>query len=316
MSLTRNLRLGSAGEDVWRVKLLLMELGCYAPHVTQLKTHVFGRDTRRAVLEFQRKKGLAVDGVVGRETYRALLTARETALAEPPTLVVPNGEGTSPAILDATCSQLPQHLVKAAAMAIGAGLDKAGEVRREMARDALQFAYDPATGGQYPLSFYIRGGNLYNSDLLPNVMTKAKLTAYFNRTGYAQYYDGGRKEMMQAAAEAAGYTITGADCSGGVVGLLRHAGVVNKGFDLSANGFYNNTARYRRIPWEDLRPGDLTHKMGHIGLYVGGGYVVEWIGGAYGCQLTKLKDRRAHNFVTRKNCRLGAWTGFLSPTYY
>ena len=166
-------------------------------------------------------------------------------------------------------------------------------------------------GRDYPLSLYIRGGNLYNADLTKNVITLARIAAGAKRQ--PAYYDGGRREMMEAAVRAAP-GITGADCSGGVVGLLRHAGVVKPGFDLSADGFYRSGG-YRKIDKASLRPGDLLHKSGHVGLYAGGGYGVEWMGGAYGCQLTKLSDRRGYSFVTGKTGRMGAWTGFLRPAY-
>ncbi len=313
MSLTRNLRLGAVGEDVLKVKELLLALGMYSNHVTQLTTNVFGMDTRRAVRKFQMQNDLAVDGVVGQQTYHALLLAsRETGLA---------GQTGADAAVGAEVAGdsgdkgilVPEHIGIAAAGAISQALEADSDLRREMARDALQYAYDPAVPGEYPLSLYIRGGNLYNSDLVPNVITLARIASGAKRQ--PQYYDGGRREMMERAV-GDNPSITGADCSGGVVGLLRHAGVVKPGFDLSADGFFNNRARYQRIAKNALRPGDLVHKQGHIGMYVGGGYAVEWAGGAYGCQLTKLGDRRVYDFVTRKTNRMGQWTGFLRPTYY
>jgi hypothetical protein len=120
--------------------------------------------------------------------------------------------------------------------------------------------------------------------------------------------------MMERAVRA-NPSITGADCSGGVVGLLRHARVVSKGFDLSANGFFAS-ASCKKIDQSALQPADLLHKSGHIGLYAGGGYAVEWMGGAYGCQLTRLSTRRGWNFVKSKLDKSGDWTGFLQPGYY
>ena len=42
----------------------------------------------------------------------------------------------------------------------------------------------------------------------------------------------------------------------------------------------------------------------------------EWMGGAYGCQLTKLTNRRGWNFVKHTNDRFGAWTCYLRPSWY
>lgn len=39
-------------------------------------------------------------------------------------------------------------------------------------------------------------------------------------------------------------------------------------------------------------PGIAVRYSGHVGVYVGGGEVVEWRGFAYGCVITKLKDRK------------------------
>jgi hypothetical protein len=66
------LKLGSKGDDVRRVQQLLMVDG------------IFGDLTRIAVTDFQHDKGLATDGIVGPETWQALLK-----IAPLPTPVVP-----------------------------------------------------------------------------------------------------------------------------------------------------------------------------------------------------------------------------------
>jgi hypothetical protein len=63
------------------------------------------------------------------------------------------------------------------------------------------------------------------------------------------------------------------------------------------------------------QPADLAWKSGHIGLYVGGGYVVEWVGGAYGCQLTKA-NRKVFNFVDGKLHTMGKWSAYGDPKIY
>ncbi|NLI54678.1 MAG: peptidoglycan-binding protein [Clostridiales bacterium] len=292
--LTRLLRYGSAGEDVLAVKRRLFELGCYSPHITQLKTNAFGADTRAAVRVFQAQNGLETDGVVGPLTYGALF---------------PEAEADAPPLERTAISP---NIGDAAAALILPALERAGAVRRGIVFDALQFAFDAEVARDYPVSLYIRGGNLYNTDLTPNVITLARISSGAKRQ--PEYYDGGRREMMERAV-LENPDITGADCSGGVVGLLRHAGVVAAGFDLSADGFHAK-ADIRHIPSAELAPGDLLHKSGHVGLYAGGGYAAEWMGGAYGCQLTKLAARRGWNFVKQKTDRFGAWTGYLHPTWY
>ena len=294
MPIMRTLRFGSAGEDVLRVKERLFTLGCYEAHITQLKSEQFGCDTRNAVKTFQRRNGLPADGIVGALTYAALFP-QESAEASLRT----DGE-------------IFPHISRGAKQAILSSMEGASETRKGIVMDALQFAFDPAVPREFPVSLYIRGGNLYNTDLLPNVITLARIQSGAARQ--PEFYDGGRQEMMERAV-LQNPAITGADCSGGVVGLLRHAGAIQPKFDLSADGFAANRS-IRNISREELIPADLLHKSGHIGLYAGAGYAVEWMGGAYGCQLTRIAQRRGWNFVKHREERFGAWTSFLRPAWY
>ena len=294
MPLTRTLRYGCAGEDVLRVKQRLLTLGCYEPRITQLQSGTFGRDTLKAVFAFQTSAGLTADGVVGPLTYAALFPEEQPE-------AIPVDRGSIPAQIGDT-----------AAVSILTALAGVGETRRNIVLDALQFAYDATQKRDFPTSLYIRGGNLYNTDLLPNVITLGRIASGAARQ--PEFYDGGRREMMERAVEA-NPAITGADCSGGVVGLLRHAGIVKPTYDLAADGF-EVSGSMKKIEQGELLPADLLHKSGHIGLYVGGGYAAEWMGGAYGCQLTKLTNRRGWNFVKHTNDRFGAWTSYLRPSWY
>lgn len=294
MPLTRSLRYGCAGEDVLCVKQRLLALGCYEARITQLQTSTFGRDTLKAVFAFQTRAGLTADGVVGPLTYAALFPEETPE-------VIPVDRGSMPAQIGDT-----------AAVSILAALAGTTETRRRIVQDALQFAYDASQRRDFPTSLYIRGGNLYNTDLMPNVITLTRIANGAARQ--PEFYDGGRREMMERAVEA-NPAITGADCSGGVVGLLRHAGIVKPTYDLAADGFEASRSM-KRIEQSELAPADLLHKSGHLGLYVGGGYAAEWMGGAYGCQLTKLTNRRGWNFVKHTNDRFGAWTNYLRPSWY
>ncbi len=294
MSLTRTLRYGSAGEDVVRVKQRLLALGCYPAQMTVLRSSTFGKDTRAAVKTFQNQQGLVIDGVVGPLTYAALFPEE------------------TPETIPVDRARIPLQIGDVAAGAILNSLSGASEARKNIVLDALSFAYDATQAREYPTSLYIRGGNLYNTDLSPNVISLARIASGAKRQ--PEFYDSGRREMMERAVED-NPAITGADCSGGVVGLLRHAGVVKPKFDLAADGFAASGST-RKIAQEELLPADLLHKSGHIGLYAGGGLAIEWMGGAYGCQLTKLTGRRGWNFVKHTTDRFGVWTNFLRPSWY
>jgi hypothetical protein len=69
------LQLGSKGEDVEYVQLLLFVDG------------IFGKVTEQAVKDFQKSEGLTVDGIVGPNTWKALLKEEV-----PPAVSVPHPE--------------------------------------------------------------------------------------------------------------------------------------------------------------------------------------------------------------------------------
>ncbi len=65
---TAILRQGSSGGEVKEVQRRLKQWGYYNGAVDG----VFGSNTKRAVIAFQKKNGLTADGVVGKATYAAL----------------------------------------------------------------------------------------------------------------------------------------------------------------------------------------------------------------------------------------------------
>lgn len=285
MEFKRNLKRYMIGEDVMAVKLRLLDLGYLA-----LVTHnVFGNDTHKAVKAFQAGSGLQVDGIVGQLTWAALMAAEPV---EAPVL--------------------PWYIGDEKAVRIGADLAGVSETRRMICLKALEYAIDPDQPGGSMRCFYVRGGNLFDQDLTLHKMTEARLQKYFKNTAYKPYYDGGRQQLMQDMAAASGYKLPGCDCSGMIVGLWRYAKVKSTGFDANANSLYSSFCTRT----DNLVPGDLCWKSGHIGLYVGGSCVVESIGGAYGVQLTDLKKRRAFNYQDRKLHTFDKWTGYGDPKVY
>lgn len=291
MEYTRILKRGSSGEDVRYVKDRLVELG-YLEKATHNR---FGSDTLKAVKAFQDANGLDVDGKVGQLTWAALF----------------NESGEEESAPKAVISDLPDHISKTKRNAIAKDLTLASETRQKIVKAVLEYTTDPDVH-DYIRAFYIRGGNLFDSSLKPYKMSIEKLTKYFNNSSYAPYYDGGRKEMMLAMAKEHDYSICGSDCSGTVVGVWRKIKVVSSGFDANANRLYNNYCTQTKNP----QPGDLAWRNGHIGIYVGGGYIAENIGGAFGLQLTKANKRQAYSFMDKKLHKFSAWTAYGDPKQY
>lgn len=301
----RTLKRGSKGTDVITLQKRLMELGYALPNYGA--DGDFGNETLNAVKAFQREhkdangKKLTVDGIVGSKTWAALFAA--DTQKEPP-----KDEPTPEPV-----EGIPDNIGATAAAAIRADLGKVSDLRQRIVLTALREAYDPDKPRDYPYSLYIRGGNLYNTDLSLNVIDSQRIETGAKRQ--PQYYSGGSKEMMLAAVKKYPET-TGADCSGGIVGLLRKFELVKPTFDAIANGLCDS-GHSRKISKADLQPGDWVGLSGHIGLYAGGGYVVEWYGQNFGCQLTKLgTKRKAWDFVGKRYRTRADWTKYRRPKYY
>lgn len=286
---TRNLKKGMSGADVKAAKDRLVELGyLYA------STHdTFGNDTYEAVKAFQSANGLSVDGVIGAATWSALFGSPTPA------------EPVDP-------SEIPLNIGRDAAKKIARDLSGVSATRKKIVLEALRWAWHADAPTTYPPSLYIRGGNLYNTDLKPNYITAKRIEDGARRQ--PEYYTPAAKQIMLDAV-AANPNTTGADCSGGIVGLMRYARVVSSSFDAAADSLCGSS-HSSAVDKSALIAGDWVGKSGHIGLYVGGGYVVEWVGHKNGCQLTVLSSRKVYDFTTGKSSKYSAWTKYRRPKHY
>lgn len=86
------------------------------------------------------------------------------------------------------------------------------------------------------------------------------------------------------------------DCVGLIKGYLwsdtaTSAPKYNSGQDVSANGMLGKCIARGKISTIPELPGTLVFMKGHVGVYIGGGYVIEARGHAFGVVKTRLKDR-------------------------
>lgn len=80
-----------------------------------------------------------------------------------------------------------------------------------------------------------------------------------------------------------------ADCSGGIVSALRE---YDSGYgDRTANTFFSQCTETGKIGTLPEVPGLCLWRDGHIGVYEGGGYALEFRGTEYGCVRTKVAQR-------------------------
>lgn len=298
MKLTRNLKKGMSGADVRFVKDSLFSLGFYSSKTKQITNSTFGADTYVAVCKFQRAKGLEDDGVVGPQTWAAL---EEALAAEEPAKEV-----------DFPSLNKMKHISATHRAAIAKDLANVSELRQKIVLEILNYAYDKDVPGE-PRALYIFGANLYDKDLKLNYADAAEIEKHAKR--YPNYFNGGRKEWMLEQVKK-NSKLAASDCSGMEVGYLRKHKLVPSSFDTTANNLTTAKQYSTPINKKDLKPGDWVGKAGHIGTYVGGGLVVEFYGGAYGCQLTELNNRRGWNFVAKRLEAGSPWTRFCRPTFY
>lgn len=306
MNYTRVLKLGVSGDDVKFIKDCLYKLKYLKVKPTHNK---FGNDTTKAVKDYQAKnkdvngKALEVDGKVGKLTWGAIVRDINKA-SEPqkPTEPQPKKEG----LLDKYT-----HISADKRKLIEADLEKVSDIRKKICLEILDYAYDKDVPGDVR-ALYIFGANLYDTKKQLNYADAAEVEK--SAKAHPTYFNGGRKEWMLAQIKK-NPKLPSSDCSGMEVGYLRKYDFVKPTFDATANGLCGDNYS-KKIDKSQLKPGDFVGKDGHIGTYVGGGYVVEFAGGAYGAQITTVKERICYDFLKKKNVKLSNWTKFRCPKYY
>ena len=309
MELKRTIKLGMSGSDVLYIKKKLFELGMYSNKIKRITSNQFRKDSVEATKKFQNtydsicEGPLEVTGTIYEACWEAIEAAARGEIkpkVDPTPTPTPSPEPEK-GILDAYTWIMP-----AKRSAIEKDLLNTSEMRRNICLDILKYAFDPEYRAPGVRALYMWGGNLYNTDLKLNIATATKIEVGAKR--YPAKYDGGRKEWMLSEVKK-NPNLPASDCSGMEVGWLRKFKLTNNRFDKNANAL--GSAQFSvKCDIKDLQPGTFAHRNGHLGTYVGGGYIVEFVGGAYGCQLTKRTDRKVWNFVEQKMHTFSAWEDF------
>lgn len=317
MFYTRDLEVGcESGADILFMKQRLNKLGLYEGAMkTETKT-VFDEDMDLAVLNFQCRNDLPITGVIDQDIWNAILGECDLLNSAQPSIFdtsdgIPQGESVGASFT------MPRHISPEKAEAIAKSFSGVSNSRRNLVFLALEQAYDHAMPSYYPRSLYIPGRTLYDkhnqTDLLvvDEVLVKDISVLYaFSPKQITHYLE----------AIALRKNTTGADDSGGIIGLCHKLQLCKPGTDPVASVMASD-AYSTPISKEELRPGDWVYKDIKIGLYVGGGYVVQWAGPSYGCQLTDIPtdDRGTytlHNFIRNKDGERKAWTKYRRPKWY
>jgi hypothetical protein len=299
---TRLLKLNVSGEDVLFARKRLVELN-YLKQVN----NIFDSDMLVAVKEFQKRnldkngKALAVDGLLGPLSWYSLF--KDTAIAYKEFPSTPTSEG----ILNTFTHILPVKRAKIEKELVGLS-----DLRIQIVLEALNWAFDADAGGEVR-ALYVYNTNLYNPDKTLLVATENLINQKARENPI--YFNGNRKEWMIQQMKK-NPNLPCADCSGFIVGLLRKHGLVPGSWDVVADTLFGSSSCSTRINKADLRPGDYVGRTGHIGIYVGGGFVVEFYGGAYGCQLTELDNRKGYDFLRKYKTNGTAWAVFSRPIHY
>lgn len=295
------------GDECFYIKQCLYELGYLIP---KPKKRNFGSDTERAVKKFQKEhvdndgNPLDVDGKIGKLTWGAIIREYEKLNNSPQT------PDNNPIL---KLSDFP-YITMSNLTAIAHDLKGLDARRVECVKFILKYARDiDYTKDTKPSALYVFGANLIDTKL--NVQLASEdgfLESKRNRN--PQYFNNGRYEWMKDWTRK-DPKLAASDCSGMIVGFLRLYGYTKPTFDTTANGLCGSGYSYATTK-SKLVPGDFVGYSGHVGVYVGGGFVVEFAGGAYGCQLTRLSSRKMRDLMDNTIVKGKAWTKFRTPKWF
>lgn len=312
---TRLLKYKMSGDDVFYMKNCLFTLEYYTSNITKITNKTFGNDTVKAVKLYQRNNkdincdSLEVDGIIGEKTWYAI----ERDFKNNKHYVKPVEPSGDPG--DLTKEDFP-NLDEKTIKSLNSAWTGISDTRKSLMKLCIAHAYDAVNGkyksGDHLVGMYIIGANLYDKSL--NLFHPTSSYIESRAKSRPDYFDGGRKDFMLEEL-ALNPNIAASDCSGMIVGVMRKMKLVSSGFDTTANGLCGNS-HSSEISKSELTPGDWVGKSGHIGMYIGADMVVEFAGGAYGCQITNLTKRKVRNLMNGRLSTMSSWTKYRKPKYY
>lgn len=310
---SRVLKQGMSGDDVRYMKDCLFTLNYYTSDIKKITNSTFGNDTVKAVKLYQQHnkdtsgRALLVDGKIGEKTWGAVKRDYKNNKKYSSTS---EKEENNSSTIDYSLDSYT-HITADKREKIEKDLAKVRDIRKKIVLEILDYAYDKDVGGDVR-ALYIFGANLYNTSLKINYADNSEIDKAAKT--WPGYFNGGRKDWMKEQVKR-NSKLPAADCSGMEVGYLRKHKLVSNTFDTTANNLCSDRCS-SVISKDNLKPGDWVGFNGHIGTYVGAGYVVEFAGGAYGCQLTKLDDRELYDFIKKKVVNGSKWSKFRRPKFY
>jgi len=297
-----DLKVGMSGAGVLNMKNCLYKLKYLKVKPTHNK---FGNDTKSAVELFQKSKNLNVTGIIDKKTWNAILASHKA------NEVYVEKKAPTNTLGYLKYEDYP-NITKAHIDAINKDLASVSETRKKIVAECLKHVYDMDTNTKKPVALYIFGANLYDT---AKKLYKAT-ASYINKRAkeLPSYFNGGRKEWMLEMVKQ-NPSIPCSDCSGLEIGVMRLFGIISPKTDMKADTMCSSSKSIS-IKKSELKPADWVGKPGHIATYVGAGLSAEFVGGAYGGQLTDINTRKAYNFVKKRVDTMDKWTKFRRPKLY
>lgn len=277
------LQLGASGAQVKELQQLLKAVGLYKSNVDGK----FGPVTQAAVKAFQRKHGLTVDGWAGPQTMAKLRAAAAPRPAPAPSTPVTSAGGKLALGAKGDAVKELQQRLKSLGLyngAIGGNFGPGTEAAVKAFQKMKGLTVDGWAGPQTMAALRAATGAAPTTPTTPTAPSGSIQAALeWAKTQQGAPYTGGASpsrfgtpadgRTYQMAGQRA-YTVPrgviGYDCSGFVVTVMKRAGI-----NIPWHNSSGMKANLPAVPKNQLQPGDLLVKNGHVAIYIGNGQMIE-----------------------------------------